>query len=83
MPTGARTAFVGPTALLLYKQYGIEGGILFPAYQPRRPIPREVVEIRQFFRQGTMMLLVGGDHFVQRCKAARRMPPSERRLKNS
>jgi hypothetical protein len=33
MPTGARTAFVGPTALLLYKQYGIEGGILFPAYQ--------------------------------------------------
>jgi hypothetical protein len=33
MPTGARTAFVGPTALLLYKQYGIEGGIMFPAYQ--------------------------------------------------
>jgi hypothetical protein len=33
MPTGARTAFVGPTTLLLYKQYGIEGGILFPAYQ--------------------------------------------------
>ncbi len=31
--TGARTVFIGPTALLLYKAYGLEGGVLFPAYQ--------------------------------------------------
>jgi hypothetical protein len=31
--TAARTVFVGPTALLLYKAYGLEGGVLFPAYQ--------------------------------------------------
>jgi hypothetical protein len=30
---GGRTVFVGPTALLLHKAIGIEGGILFPAYQ--------------------------------------------------
>jgi hypothetical protein len=30
---GARTVFIGPTSLLLYKAVGIEGGILFPAYQ--------------------------------------------------
>jgi hypothetical protein len=30
---GARTIFVGPTALLLHKAIGVEGGILFPAYQ--------------------------------------------------
>jgi hypothetical protein len=30
---GTRTVFVGPTALLLHKAVGIEGGILFPAYQ--------------------------------------------------
>lgn len=30
---GARTVFVGPTALLLHKAIGIEGGILWPAYQ--------------------------------------------------
>jgi hypothetical protein len=30
---GARTVFVGPTSLLLYKAIGIEGGVLFPAYQ--------------------------------------------------
>lgn len=30
---GARTVFVGPTALLLHKAIGVEGGILFPAYQ--------------------------------------------------
>jgi hypothetical protein len=29
----ARTVFVGPTALLLHKAIGIEGGVLFPAYQ--------------------------------------------------
>jgi hypothetical protein len=26
----ARTAFVGPTSLLLYKAFGVEGGVLFP-----------------------------------------------------
>jgi hypothetical protein len=30
---GSRTVFVGPTSLLLYKAIGIEGGVLFPAYQ--------------------------------------------------
>jgi hypothetical protein len=30
---GARTAFVGPTSLMLYKAIGIEAGVLFPAYQ--------------------------------------------------
>jgi hypothetical protein len=30
---GARTVFVGPTALLLHKAVGLEGGVLFPAYQ--------------------------------------------------
>ena len=31
--TGGRILLVGPTTLLLYKQYGLEGGILFPVYQ--------------------------------------------------
>ena len=31
--SGARTIFVGPTTLLLHKAIGIEGGVLFPAYQ--------------------------------------------------
>jgi hypothetical protein len=30
---GARAIFVGPTALLLHKAIGVEGGVLFPAYQ--------------------------------------------------
>jgi hypothetical protein len=30
---GGHVLMIGPTALLLYKAYGIEGGILFPAYQ--------------------------------------------------
>ena len=30
---GARTVFVGPTALLLHKAMGVEGGVLFPAYE--------------------------------------------------
>jgi len=29
----ARTVFVGPTSLLLYKAIGVEAGVLFPAYQ--------------------------------------------------
>jgi len=31
--SGARTVLVGPTTLLLHKAFGIEGGVLFPAYQ--------------------------------------------------
>ena len=31
--TGGRVLMAGPTALLLYKAYGIEGGLLFPVYQ--------------------------------------------------
>ena len=30
---GARTVFVGPTSLLLHKAFGVEAGVLFPAYQ--------------------------------------------------
>jgi hypothetical protein len=30
---GARTIFVGPTSLLVYKAIAIEGGVLFPVYQ--------------------------------------------------
>jgi len=30
---GGRTVFVGPTALLLHRAIGVEGGILFPVYQ--------------------------------------------------
>ena len=32
-PTAARTVFVGPTTLILYKAYAFEAGVLFPAYQ--------------------------------------------------
>jgi len=31
--TGGHVLMVGPTVLLLYKAYGIEGGVLFPLYQ--------------------------------------------------
>jgi hypothetical protein len=31
--TGGHVLMVGPTVLLLYKAYGIEGGMLFPIYQ--------------------------------------------------
>jgi hypothetical protein len=36
--TGGRIALVGPTMLLLYKAYAIEGGVLFPVYQRNRPM---------------------------------------------
>jgi hypothetical protein len=32
-PSGGSAVFVGPTALLLYKAYALEGGVLFPVYQ--------------------------------------------------
>jgi hypothetical protein len=31
--SGGRLVLVGPTTLLLYKQYGLEGGVLFPVVQ--------------------------------------------------
>ena len=34
--TGGRIVVVGPTLLLLYKAYGIEGGVQFPVYQRNR-----------------------------------------------
>jgi len=34
--TGGRIALVGPTMLLLYKAYAIEGGVQFPVYQRNR-----------------------------------------------
>lgn len=38
--SGGDAVLVGPTALLLYKQYGLEGGLLFPVYQ-RTPFQPE------------------------------------------
>ena len=31
--SGGHILLVGPTTLLLYKQYGLEGGVLSPVYQ--------------------------------------------------
>ena len=52
--SGGRIFLVGPTTLLLYKQYGLEGGILFPVYQRANGVqPREryraVVNASYFF----------------------------------
>jgi hypothetical protein len=43
---GARTVFVGPTSLLLHKAFGVEAGVLFPAYQRvEAPAVRERVRV--------------------------------------
>jgi hypothetical protein len=34
--TGGRVSLVGPTMLLLYRAYAVEGGVLFPVYQRNR-----------------------------------------------
>jgi hypothetical protein len=52
--SGGRILLIGPTTLLLYKQYGVEGGVLFPVYQSQNGIqPREhyrvVVNASYFF----------------------------------
>jgi hypothetical protein len=52
--TGGRILLVGPTTLLLFKQYGLEGGVLFPVYQrPNGVQPREhyrvVINASYFF----------------------------------
>jgi hypothetical protein len=54
MPLGARTVFMGPTSLLLHKAFGLEGGVLFPAYQrvdsgSTKEHVRVVVNIAYFF----------------------------------
>jgi hypothetical protein len=52
--TGGRVLLVGPTTLLLYKQYGLEGGVLLPVYQQQNGTqPREhyriVINASYFF----------------------------------
>ena len=39
--SGGTAMFVGPSALLLYKAYGISGGMLFPVYQRTNGEPHE------------------------------------------
>ena len=52
--SGARTVFIGPTVLLLHKAWGIEGGVLFPAYQhlddgTMRETVRVAINLAYFF----------------------------------
>ena len=51
--TGGDAFFVGPTALLLYKAYGIQGGVMFPAWQRTNGQPEErfrfAVNVSYFF----------------------------------
>jgi hypothetical protein len=52
--SGGHILLVGPTTLLLYKQYGLSGGILFPVYQQVNGVqPREhfrvVINATYFF----------------------------------
>jgi hypothetical protein len=39
--SGGSAVLVGPTALLLYKEYGLEAGLLFPVYQQNNGLPNE------------------------------------------
>jgi hypothetical protein len=39
--SGGEALLVGPTVLLLYKAYGLEGGMLFPVYQRTNFLPPE------------------------------------------
>jgi hypothetical protein len=41
LSSGGSAVFIGPTALLLYKAYGLEGGVLFPAYQSTNGVQPE------------------------------------------
>ena len=52
--SGGRILLAGPTTLLLYKQYGLEGGVLFPVYQrlngnQKKEHFRAVVNFSYFF----------------------------------
>jgi hypothetical protein len=52
LSSGGDAVFVGPTALLLYKAYAIEGGVMFPAYQRTTSFPerrRFAVNVSYFF----------------------------------
>lgn len=49
---GARTVFVGPTSLLVYKAIALEGGVLFPVYQRSRNVKetaRVAINVSYFF----------------------------------
>ena len=39
--TGGKAVFTGPTALLLYKAYALQGGVMFPVYQRLNGSPSE------------------------------------------
>ncbi len=39
--TGSKAVFAGPTALLLYKAYAVQGGVLLPVYQRTNGLPNE------------------------------------------
>lgn len=52
MQPGARTVFVGPTSLLVYKAIALEGGVMFPAYQRRGTVKetaRVAINFSYFF----------------------------------
>jgi len=52
LSSGGDAVFVGPTALLLYKAYAIEGGMMFPAYQRTTSFPerrRFAVNVSYYF----------------------------------
>jgi hypothetical protein len=55
LPSGGKAVFVGPTALLLYKAYALEGGVMFPVYQRSEFLPDERfrfgVNVSYFFWQ--------------------------------
>jgi hypothetical protein len=53
----------------------LEHNFLFTASEPRRAIPGIVVETVQLFCKRAMMLLVRGDHFIERGWPARWMEP--------
>ena len=39
--SGGKAVFAGPTALLLYKAYAVQGGVLLPVYQRTNGLPNE------------------------------------------
>ena len=50
--TGGTALFVGPTALLLYKAYALQGGMLFPVYQRTNGLPERFrfgINVSYFF----------------------------------
>ncbi len=51
--SGGKAVFAGPTALLLYKAYAVQGGVLMPVYQRTNGLPNErirfAVNVSYFF----------------------------------